>query len=45
MLEFWGMRRTPLMSSLPGLLGPPVEAPDRALSMAQFELNSVLILN
>ena len=33
MLELWGMRSTPLLPLLPGLLLPGVVAPDRALSM------------
>ena len=33
MLEFWGMRSTPLLPLLPGLLWSGVVAPDRALSM------------
>ena len=45
MLEFWGMRSTPSMSSLPGSLCPGVVAPDRVLSMCQIELNGVLMLN
>ena len=38
MLEFWGMRSTPLLSSLPDLTSPGVVAPDRALSMGRIEL-------
>ena len=33
MLELWGMQRTPLLPSLPGLLWPRGESPDRVLSM------------
>ena len=33
MLEFWGMRSTPLLPLLPGPLWPGVVAPDRALSI------------
>ena len=33
MLELWGMRSTPSLSSLPGPFWPGVVAPDRALSM------------
>ena len=29
MLELWGMRNTPLLSSLPGPLWPGVVAPDK----------------
>ena len=32
-LELWGMRNTPSLSSLPGPLWPGVVAPDRVLSM------------
>ena len=32
-LELWGMRSTPSLELLPGLLWPSVVAPDRALSM------------
>ena len=45
MLELWGMRSTHSLPSLPGLFWPEVVAPDRALSMAQIELNSVLMIN
>ena len=45
MLELWGMRSTPSLPSLPGLLLPGVVAPDRALLMGQIELKSVLMLN
>ena len=33
MLELWGLRSTPLLPSVHGLLWPGVEASDRALSM------------
>ena len=39
MIELWGMRSTPLLLSLPGLLWPGVVAHDRALFMSQIELN------
>ena len=45
MLELWGMRSNPLLTSLPGPLLPVVVAPDRDLSMRQIELNCVLMLN
>ena len=32
-LRIWGMRSTPSLQSLPGLLWPGVVAPDRFLSM------------
>ncbi len=35
MLEFWGMRSTPSLPSLPGPLWPRVVAPDRLLSMGK----------
>ena len=38
MLEFWGMRRTSLLSLLPGPLWPAIVVPDRDLSMSQIEL-------
>ena len=38
MLEFWGMRSTFSLPSLPGQLWPGVEAPNRVLSMGQIEL-------
>ena len=38
MLKFWGMRSTPLLTSLSGPLWPGVEAPDRVLSMGQMEM-------
>ena len=37
MLELWGMRCTPSLPSLPGLLWPIVVAPDRVLSIGQIE--------
>ena len=33
MFEFWGMRSTPLLPSLPGPLYPGVVVPDMVLSM------------
>ena len=45
MLELWGMRSTPLLPLIPGLLWLGVVVPDRVLSMGQIELNSVLMLN
>ena len=42
MLEFWGVRSTLLLPSLPGSLWPGVVAPDRALSMGQIELTAYL---
>ena len=45
MLELWGMRSTPLLSSRPGPLWPGVVAPDMVLSKGQIELNCVLMLN
>ena len=44
-LKIWGMQSTHLLPSLPDLLGPGVEAPDRILSMGQIELKYVLMLN
>ncbi len=40
-LELLGMRNTPLLPSLPGLLCPGMVAPDRVLFLGQIELNSV----
>ena len=45
MLELWGMQSTPLLPSFPGLLWAGVVTTDRVLSMAQIELNCVLMLN
>ena len=45
MLELWGMRSTPSLPSLPGLLRSGVVTPDRVLSMGQIELKCVLMLN
>ena len=45
MLELWGMRSTPSLPSVPGLLWLWVVALDRVLSMGQIELNCVLMLN
>ena len=44
MLEVWGIRSTPSLPFLPGLLWPCVVAPDRVLSMGQIELNCILML-
>ena len=45
MLEFRGMRSTPLLSSFPGPLWFGAVAPDRVLSMGQIEINSLIMLN
>ena len=45
MLELWGVRRSPLMPSLPGPLWPGVVALDRFLSMGQREQECILMLN
>ena len=45
MQELWGMRSTPLLPSVPGLLYPWVVASNRVLYMVQIELNCVLMLN
>ena len=45
MLQFWGMRSTPLLSALSGPFWPGVVASDRVLSMDQIELNCILMLN
>ena len=45
LLELWGMRTTPSLPLLPGLLWSGVEVPYRVLSMRQIELNCVLMLN
>ena len=39
MLELWGTRSTPLLSSLPGQLSAGMVVPDRVLSMGLIELN------
>ena len=44
MVEIWGIRITPSLSSFPSQLWPWVVALDRALYMGQIELNSVVIL-
>ena len=44
-LELWGMRSTPLLPLLPGPLCLGAGTPDRILSIAQIELNSVLMQN
>ena len=41
-LELWGMRNTPSVTSLPSPLWPGVVTPDRALSMGQIELTTYL---
>ena len=38
MLELWGMRSSPSLPSLPGLLSPIVLAPDMIFPMCQIEL-------
>ena len=38
-LELWGIRSSPLLSSLPGPLWLGVVASDRVLSKGQIELN------
>ena len=45
MLELRGMRCTPSLPSLPGLLCSGEEAPDRVLSMSRIKLNCVLMIN
>ena len=45
MLELWGKLSSLALPSIPGPLWYGVVAPDRALSMGQIELNSVLMLN
>ena len=45
MLEFWAMKSTPSLPSLPGSLWPKEVAPDRILSMGQKELNCILSSN
>ena len=45
MLEFYGMRSNPSLTSLPGPLCLELVASDKVLSMGQIELNSVLMLN
>ena len=45
MLELWGMRNAPSLPSLPGPAWPGVVALDRVLSMAQIEINWVIIIN
>ena len=45
LLELWGMRSTPSLSSLPGPTWPRVVAPDRVLCMGQTELKCVLTQN
>ena len=43
MLQFWGIRNIPLLSSLSGPLWPGVITPDRFLSVSQIELNCVMM--
>ena len=38
MQELWGIQSIPLLSSLPGPLGPGAVVPDRVLSIGQIEL-------
>ena len=45
MVQFSGLRSTPLLPSLPGPLWSGVISPHRILSMAQVELNCILMLN
>ena len=44
-LEFWGIRSTPLLPSFPSPLWPGVVASDRNLSTGQMELNCVIMIN
>ena len=39
------MQRIPSLPSAPGPLWPGIVAPDRLPSMAQIELNTVLVIN
>ena len=41
MLERWGMKNTPSLTSLPGPLWSTVVAPDRVLSIGQIELFNI----
>ena len=45
MLELWGMRSTPLLSSLPGTLWPGVVAPDKGPLNGLNRTNGILTLN
>ena len=45
MLEVWGIRSSPSLTSLPGLFWLGVATPDRFLSIGQLELKCVLMLN
>ena len=42
MQDLWGMRSTPLLSSLPGPIWPGVVAPNRVLSMGQIAMYLML---
>ena len=44
MLEFWEMRSTLSMPSLPGPISPRQVTRDRVLSMGQMKLNCLLML-
>ena len=44
MLELWGVRRTPSLPSLPGLLWPGVVAPDKGPIYGLNRINSILML-
>ena len=45
MLELWEMQSTPSLTLLTGPLWPGMVASDRAISIAQIELNCILMLN
>ena len=42
LLELWGMRSTPSLSSIPGLPWSGVVLPERVLSMGLIELNYIV---
>ena len=44
MLDFWGMRSTPSLPSLPGPLWPGVVAPDKGPIYGLNRINSILML-